>query len=122
MKTIINIDIPDELRKRIESKSWLNKLNIPTAAELYQAWVDGTITLSLRAPEPPPSTLSHEEQVRQGNEWLENWKKLLDNLDRTPVADSKSGIEILMEDRNRLERPYSVPVGTVAKSTQKEAT
>ena len=62
-----------------------------------------------------------EEQIRQGAEWIIDWKKLTDALDHTPVADLKSGIEILMEDRNRLEQPYSVPIGTVAKPPKKDA-
>ena len=114
MKTTIDIpDIPKTLQARVKSKGKREGINVPTVAELYQAWLDDNMSLSSRKPKLSP--LSYEEQVRQGKEWFKGWMELVEELRHTPVVDSRSCREILMEDRNRLEQPYPVPAGTVAK-------
>ena len=98
------LDISNDVMKLVKAKAKREGLGIPTVVELYQAWVDGSFSLAPRKPGPAPSPLSRDEQVRQGKEWVKNFEKLVDAFALIPVADSRTCSEIIMEDRNRLER------------------
>jgi len=98
------LEIPKDLLEPVKSKSKRERRSIPTTAELYQAWLDGAITLPPRPRIPKPPPPSREEQTRQDREWVKNFEKLVDAFAHIPVADSRTCSEIIMEDRNRLER------------------
>jgi len=101
------IEIPEKLLEHVNSKGKHEEFGVPTVAELYQAWVDGAVTLPRRKPKPSP--LSREELEQQGREWVKKFEELVDAFARMPVADSRTCSEIIMEDRNRLERKSNEP-------------
>lgn len=81
------IDVPDELYRRVKSKTALQGRAVrDLTIELFQKWVN--------EPEPEP-----ENDIQKNQRWLDEF------LDLAVPADMEgpTGREILEEGRNRLE-------------------
>lgn len=83
------VDIPDELYRRVKAKSALDGRTIrDVTVELFQRW------LSEAAPPVTPVT---------PEQWLTEWIRLGEEA-MTVRADGPTATEVLMADRERLER------------------
>ena len=92
MKT--SLDLPDELYRRVKSKSALEGLAVREAATaLFAAWVDGRVTLSELS-----QSGSSSSPTDQWPTWLEQWRAL---TQRIGESDAGSGglVEQLRADR-----------------------
>lgn len=82
------IEIPDDLYRQVKAKSALDGRTIrEVTIELYQTWVT--------QPAAPADTRTPEQQ-------LEDWFALADKL-AANLPPGPSALELLEEDRNRLE-------------------
>ena len=84
------IDIPDDLYQKVTARVALLGRRVPeVTVELYERWLgDEKVAVAPAASEP----------------WLEDWFRSADEaMSRAPVGPSAR--ELLMQDRNRLEKP-----------------
>jgi hypothetical protein len=88
------IDIPDDLYQRVTARVAVLGRRVPeVTAELYERWLgDDKVVVGPAASEPA------------GEQWLEDWFQAADEaISRAP--NGPSARELLMQDRNRLEKP-----------------
>lgn len=92
MKT--SIDLPDDLYRRVKSKSALEGRAVrEVATALFSAWVDGKVPAIEGATLENPS-----EEADPATRWLERWRELAAEVGRS--IDGASGLaEQLDRDR-----------------------
>ena len=92
MKT--SLDLPDDLYRKVKSKSALEGMAVrEVATALFAAWVDGRVTPRELAPETASESPGDPWPV-----WLEQWRALT-----RQIAESEAGsgglVEQLQADR-----------------------
>lgn len=88
------IDIPDDLYQKVTARvAALGRCVPEVTVELYERWLREENGAAVPSPRPPA-----------GSQWLEEWFRSADEaINRTPAGPSAR--ELLMQDRNRLEKP-----------------
>ncbi len=88
------IEIPDDLYQKVTARVASLGLRVPElTVELYERWLLDE-----------PNALSASSGQPVDNQWLEDWFHSADEaVARVPAGPSAR--ELLMQDRNRLEKP-----------------
>jgi hypothetical protein len=88
------IDIPDELYQKVTARVASLGRRVPeVTVELYERWLRDEKSAAVPATAQPA-----------GEQWLEEWFRSADEaISHAPAGPSAT--ELLMRDRNRLEKP-----------------
>lgn len=94
MKT--SLDLPDDLYRRVKSKSALEGRAVrDVATALFTAWVDGRVL----ALESAPDVVAETEAPTAGQQWLARWRALV-----ADVTQATSGSDGLVDQLHRDRR------------------
>lgn len=88
------IDIPDELYQKVTARVTALGRRVPeVTAELYERWLGDSSTADMPISSQPA-----------GGQWLEDWFRTADDA-ISHAAAGLSARDLLLQDRNRLEKP-----------------